>query len=490
MQKKFIIVTDKRLDLADDPNTLVCTTAEFFKNQLPQGVRAKRVRVINLCQDFDYLSKGYYVSLLAEARGMQCVPSVADIVALNWKRNYEFCLPELNTLVEKHFHEAPKDPLQRTYTTYFGRHEDARFEHITRRVFDLFRFPAMSIELACGADSKWKVSKLACKPISELGERSMAEFKTQLTQFTGSAWRSPENKKTEKYWIAILHDPAEAMPPSDKAALNKFIKVGKKMNLWIELITKADYATLLEYDALLIRETTGINNHTFRFAQKAEQEGIPSIDDTKSIMRCCNKVFLHEILSNHQVPTPKTFIIDRKSLQQIDPAIEYPCVVKIPESSFSKGVFKVRDEAELLEYATRLLKNSEIILCQAFVPSAFDWRIGVLNGEVIFALKYYMAQGHWQIYNHAAKLKSKQSGAHESVPIAKVPPKVIEVALKASNLIGKGLYGVDLKETESGDVMVIEVNDNPNIDHNIEDQILGDALYARILEHLVTMIEA
>ena len=39
---------------------------------------------------------------------------------------------------------------------------------------------------------------------------------------------------------------------------------------------------------------------------------------------------------------------------------------------------------------------------------------------------------------------------------------------KAARCIGDGLYGVDLKETKDG-VFVIEVNDNPNLDHGWED---------------------
>ena len=49
------------------------------------------------------------------------------------------------------------------------------------------------------------------------------------------------------------------------------------------------------------------------------------------------------------------------------------------------------------------------------MPSKFDWRIGILNNKPIFANKYYMAAGHWQIYNHDAKKISQRSGNDESV---------------------------------------------------------------------------
>jgi hypothetical protein len=57
---------------------------------------------------------------------------------------------------------------------------------------------------------------------------------------------------------------------------------------------------------------------------------------------------------------------------------------------------------------------------------------------------------------------------------------VVETALRACNLIGRGLYGVDLKQS-GGKCWLIEVNVNPNIDAGNEDQILGDALYREVL---------
>ncbi|HBO6141094.1 TPA: RimK family alpha-L-glutamate ligase, partial [Pseudomonas aeruginosa] len=47
---------------------------------------------------------------------------------------------------------------------------------------------------------------------------------------------------------------------------------------------------------------------------------------------------------------------------------------------------------------------------------------------------------------------------------------------------------VDLKQ--AGDkVLVIEVNDNPNIDAGVEDGQLGDELYRRILQAFVQRLE-
>jgi glutathione synthase/RimK-type ligase-like ATP-grasp enzyme len=65
---------------------------------------------------------------------------------------------------------------------------------------------------------------------------------------------------------------------------------------------------------------------------------------------------------------------------------------------------------------------------------------------------------------------------------------VLTAAMNAANLIGDGLYGVDVKQV--GDrAVVIEVNDNPSIDEGVEDALLGDELYARILGDFVRRLD-
>lgn len=486
---KHIIVCDKiHEQFPDDPEALYLTPTDFIAYNIPARANiSPRLKVINLCNNYNYLSKGYYVSLLAAAREMRCTPSVENIVTLNWKRHYQSSLPELNSILEKNFKEPPDEPLARTYTFYFGRTEIETLEPLARQIFDQFRFPLMRVGIRFGNAGKWIVDQIEPLSFSDIPKEKMDFFIEALKSFTGSAWRK-RTQKNERYWIGILHDPTEANPPSNKKALAKFEKIAKEMDIFVEFLTKNDAAFLLEYDALFIRETTAINHHTYRFAYKAESEGMPCIDDTQSIIRCCNKVFQYELLRSKHIALPATMIIDRKFDKEADFDIEFPAVVKIPDGAFSRGVVKVDNAEQCRNAAQELLKKSDIVLLQEFVESEFDWRIGLIGGEPLFACKYYMAEGHWQIYNHNAKKPGDRIGFYETLPIKRVPDKVLKTAIKAAKLIGDGLYGVDLKQI--GDhVIVMEVNDNPNIDAGIEDEILGDDLYRRILEYLIQKIE-
>lgn len=161
-------------------------------------------------------------------------------------------------------------------------------------------------------------------------------------------------------------------------------------------------------------------------------------------------------------------------------------VLKMPEGAFSKGVYKVENRAELKTNLESIFAESALVLVQEYLYTDFDWRIGVLNGRAIYACRYHMARNHWQIYNHGAK--RFVSGGFETLPTFEVPKAVLDAAIKASNIIGKGLYGVDIKQKDNK-VYVIEVNDNPSIDHKVEDAYLGKELYMLIMAEFQQRLE-
>lgn len=79
-------------------------------------------------------------------------------------------------------------------------------------------------------------------------------------------------------------------------------------------------------------------------------------------------------------------------------------------------------------------------------------------------------------------------GKFETLPVELAPPQLIKTALNATGLIGNGLYGVDIKQIEKK-FYVIEVNDNPSIDTGVEDAVVKDKLYSRIMEIFLRKIQ-
>jgi glutathione synthase/RimK-type ligase-like ATP-grasp enzyme len=161
-------------------------------------------------------------------------------------------------------------------------------------------------------------------------------------------------------------------------------------------------------------------------------------------------------------------------------------VVKIPDGSFSRGVRKAENMKELKDTVAEFFKETDLLLAQRFVPTQFDWRVGVLAGQPLFVCQYTMAKKHWQIVRHHAD-GSADEGGFRTFPIDRVPPEVLDAGVRAASLIGDGLYGVDLKETKDG-VFIIEINDNPNLEHGVEDLVAKSDLWNRLTRWFTTRI--
>lgn len=480
------IVVDSPDDWAPyHPSENLLSASEYLELAKQTGVKT---RVINLCQEsWRYLSQGYYVSLLAEARGHSTIPTVMTLTSLSEAKPAELALKALDDRVARQMNRIPHtDETVITVEFFFGRANRPGFESVGRLIFELLSFPLLRAEFR--HDGKWKLKKLAPLSLHELDDDSQSAFADALDGFSKKIWRSPKQRRPARFDMAILYDPEEKLPPSDKKALDKFIQAGRKKNVDVELITAASANRLGEFDMLFIRQTTAINHITFELASRAWEEGLVVIDDPVSIVRCTNKLFLMELFERHKVPTPKSQLIHRASpnaLAEAAAELGYPMIVKIPDGSFSRGIVKIESD-EQLHLAEELFGTSELLLAQEYLYTSFDWRIGVLNGKPLYACQYYMARNHWQIYNHSASRFS--SGGFKTMPTYEAPKAVVQAAVKAASLIGNGLYGVDLKQV--GDrVVVIEVNDNPSVEAGVEDAFLKDDLYTLIIEEFIERAE-
>jgi glutathione synthase/RimK-type ligase-like ATP-grasp enzyme len=302
--------------------------------------------------------------------------------------------------------------------------------------------------------------------------------------------RSINEDRREVRTIGVLFTPADKYRASSRASLRDFARSAAPLGLSVEFLGRSHITQALgRLAGVFVRDLTNPTNLTFRAALNAHALGLPVIDDPKSIIRCSNKVFVQHVLERHGVSTPRTVLVGPDTrMAEIVGELGLPLVLKIPDGSFSLGVHRANSvaEGECIIAAMRL--RSAVNIAQEFMPTDYDWRIGILAGEPLFACRYFMAPGHWQMVHHISA-HERVDGETAAVPLADVPAIVLDTAQRAAALVGDGLYGVDIKQ-HGARTCVIEVNDNPDIDSDFEAALPGVPVWPRLAEWFAKKIVA
>jgi glutathione synthase/RimK-type ligase-like ATP-grasp enzyme len=98
-----------------------------------------------------------------------------------------------------------------------------------------------------------------------------------------------------------------------------------------------------------------------------------------------------------------------------------------------------------------------------------------------------LAPGHWQVVKRESGRTLE--GSTQALSFGEAPEIVVRTAVRAANLIGDGLYGVDIKQDDR-QCYVMEINDNPNLDAGCEDGVLKDALYREVMGVFMRRMQA
>jgi glutathione synthase/RimK-type ligase-like ATP-grasp enzyme len=271
---------------------------------------------------------------------------------------------------------------------------------------------------------------------------------------------------------------------SERCALSKFRSTAESLGHSFEFIFKDKIPEIPQYDALFIRATTDPGNSAYIASRLAQQHGLRVIDDPHSIRTCSNKAILHDLFFKNNIPSPKSVLFtgEENTIDEIFDMLGTPVIIKTPYTRFSSHVERANNREEFIGISKRFLRKSKVVIVQEYIQSDFDWRVGVLNNEILYLCKYFIPEGGW-------KVKSKINGRNVwgdtvAVPRDSISPELKDICIRLSKCVGDGLYGLDVKEAKDG-YRVIEINDNPSIYDGYEDTIDRD-IYEKIINALAS----
>ncbi len=523
-RRVVVVVSDPRT-ATDLPAEMLVSADEYLEGGAE--LTDRQLTVVNLCNSYRYRTKGYYVSLLADARGQTVVPGVETIEGLAdaygmFRALQEAGVPTVDVREMRSRHsslpaavpvdedeaasdrtdrsvpllrvDAAEGPSYRPATgaevaetlTYFGSCPDPRVRPAALAVYREWPAPVLRVQWIL-EEEVWKVTGVSPVSLRQL-RREEREVLAEALRNERRVVRlgAPSPSEGKRASLAVLVDDGDPFSPSSPETIDKLERVAARMNVYVQRIGLGDLDKLGEYDALFIRALTSVTDPAFQFALRAEALGMPVVDDSQSIIRCSNKVFLEELLRREGIPTPRTLVVTARTPPEQILELGFPAVIKLPDGSFSAAVHKVSSPEEYRERAAEMFRRSPLIIAQEYLPTGFDWRVTVLDGQLLFAARYFMAKGHWQI--RTEEKGTERYGRVEAVAREQAPRDVVELALRAAAPIGRGLYGVDIKETPAGPV-VIEINDNPNLDVGYEDAEDGSAIYEDLVRFFLRRVE-
>ena len=182
---KTLVVIEDGVDFPSLSSVEVISFERYLTDYPKQN--EPKTRVINLCDAGLYLSKGYYCSLLAEARGHKVLPSVRCINEVR-AENQDYSVPD-KLLSPLNLDEAKAHEL----TLFLGKSSDAQYSKVAAHVYSRFAAPLLKVTLF-RRDHGWayKVQQLS---VNELSETELAMCVDMTRDFSTRVWRSPSSKR-------------------------------------------------------------------------------------------------------------------------------------------------------------------------------------------------------------------------------------------------------------------------------------------------------
>ena len=131
-------------------------------------------RIYNLCRSYAYQSMGYYVSLLAEARGQRPIPDVLTIQDLRGTAAVRLIPQHLEELIQKSLHSLTTNEF--VLSVYFGENLAKKYDRLAKELYGLFQAPLLRFKFS--RNKKWRlrrVSAIALKDVPDQSSRICSE---------------------------------------------------------------------------------------------------------------------------------------------------------------------------------------------------------------------------------------------------------------------------------------------------------------------------
>jgi ribosomal protein S6--L-glutamate ligase len=214
---------------------------------------------------------------------------------------------------------------------------------------------------------------------------------------------------------------------------------------------------MVDFDYVLPRYGPMWQRQGHALLRQLECQGARSFNRSTAIADARNKNYCFQLFQQNKLPFPKSACVE--SVQQLESLLQnefcFPVLLKQNNSARGSGVEIFHEGNKLLSRATELYAQDVAFMIQEFITESFgvDYRLFVLNGQVIASMKRTALEGEFRANVHlGARAESYAPSIKEQ-----------QLAIQATTLLGLDVAGVDIIYGKNGPLL-LEVNACPGFE--------------------------
>lgn len=191
----LIVVTNPKEWTLQIPGVEVVSAKSYLL--VDQYSELRGTKVFNLCRSYRYQSLGYYVSLLAAARGHNPIPNVMTIQDMKSPRIVQFVSEELDELIQKSLETIQTRKF--TLSIYFGKNIAKKYSRLAHQLFSLFPSPLLRAHFAY--NTKWHLQSIDPISVSEIPKEHLPFVMEVATEyFSARRFSVPKRYPLDTIW--------------------------------------------------------------------------------------------------------------------------------------------------------------------------------------------------------------------------------------------------------------------------------------------------